>query len=119
MLDRARLQGYAAGYERRRAAHRAEIRAEADAARTRVRALAEICRRHGARRVRLFGSLVTHRFGETPDIDLAVEGVPPDHFFDLLAELQVSAAPFEVDLIDVADAPREMWTRIDLEGIDV
>jgi predicted nucleotidyltransferase len=93
MLDRARLQGYAAGYERRRAAHRAEIRAEAEAARTRVPPLAEICRRYGARRVRLFGSLVTHRFGESPDIDLAVEGLPPNHFFDLLAELQDTRLP--------------------------
>ncbi len=118
-VDRELLLSYVAGYDRRRDARRAEIRAQADAARALVPALADLCRGHGARRVRLFGSLVTGRFGETPDIDLAVDDLPPERFFDLLATLQVHAAPTEVDLVDLADAPAELRARIEAEGMEV
>ncbi len=53
--------------------------------------------------MRLFGSFITGRYGATPDIDLAVDGLPAARFFDLLAALQVRAAPIEVDLVEMAD----------------
>ena len=74
---------------------------------------------HGARSVRLFGSLVTGRLGHTPDIDLAVEGVPAEDFFDLLAELQVQAAPTEIDLVDIETASPELRRHIEAEGRDI
>ena len=78
--------------------------------------LADLCREYGARQVRLFGSLVTGRFGHTPDIDLAIDDLPPQRFFDLLAALQIRAAPIEVDLVDMATASAELRRCIEAEG---
>ncbi|HRJ17931.1 MAG TPA: nucleotidyltransferase family protein [Bryobacteraceae bacterium] len=38
--------------------------------------LAEFCRRHGVRRLLLFGSVLTERFTESSDIDVLVEFQP-------------------------------------------
>ena len=108
-----------AGYDRRRAERLAEIGARATSARALVPDLADLCRRGGARRVRLFGSLVTGRFGATPDVDLAVEGLPSERFFDVLSELQIRAAPIEVDLVDLTDAGPELRSRIEADGVEV
>lgn len=118
-MDPAKLREYVEGYDRRRAAALAERARLAEEARAKVPALAAICRRYGATRVRLFGSLVTRRYGATPDIDLAVRGVPPDRYFSLWAELDTPALPAEVDLIDMADGPPSLRARIEEEGIDV
>jgi predicted nucleotidyltransferase len=115
-MDPAKLREYVAGYDRRQAARAAERRAQADRARALAPELADLCRQYGARSVRLFGSLVTGRYGSTPDIDLAVEDLPPARFFDLLAALQVRAAPIEVDLVDIRTAPPELRRAIDAEG---
>jgi predicted nucleotidyltransferase len=81
--------------------------------------LADICRRHGAQRVRLFGSLVTGQLGETPDVDLAVDGLPAERYFDLLGALQLHAAPTEVDLVDLSCAPPELRACVEKHGVDV
>jgi len=115
-MDPARLREYVAGYDRRRAARLAERNARAEAARTLAPALAEICRAYGARQVRLFGSLVTGHYGATPDIDLAVDDLPDERFFDLLSTLQIRAAPIEVDLIDMNTASPELRRAIESQG---
>ena len=92
-MDPAKVLEYVAAYDRRRASRLAIRDARAEQARDLAPALADICREYGARRVRLFGSLVTGRYGSTPDIDLAVDGLPAERFFDLLAALQIRAAP--------------------------
>jgi predicted nucleotidyltransferase len=117
-MDPAKLREYVEGYDRRRAARAAEREKAAARARALVPQLAELCRQHGARRVRLFGSLVTGRHGETPDVDLAVDGLPPAEYFDLLAALQRAAAPTEVDLVDTASCPPELLARIEQDGVD-
>jgi predicted nucleotidyltransferase len=55
---------------------------------------------HGASRVWLFGSLAWGRpQDERSDIDLAVEGLPPDRYYRLLSELdQLVHCP--VDLVE-------------------
>jgi predicted nucleotidyltransferase len=55
---------------------------------------------HGASRVWLFGSLAIGRpQDERSDIDLAVEGLPPDRYYRLLSELdQLVQCP--VDLVE-------------------
>src|SRR3989442_14815298 len=107
-MDSAKLQEYVAGYDRRRAAQFAERRERADRARALAPILADLCREYGAGRVRLFGSLATGRYGHTPDIDLAVDDLPPERFFDLLAALKIRAAPIEVDLVDMKTASPEI-----------
>ena len=59
----------------------------------------EILQKYGCRRIILFGSLVREgrHISERSDIDLAVEGLPPEKFFSALGELMLSL-PFPVDL---------------------
>lgn len=60
-----------------------------------------LARQFGVRRVILFGSLVRGRFGETSDIDLAVEGLSKKDYFATVAEANsltsrwVDLKPFE------------------------
>ena len=117
-MDPMLLREYVDGYDRRRAERLAERDAAAERARALVPMLAEACRRRGASRVRLFGSLVTGRYGATPDVDLAIAGLPPDQFFDLLAELTRLASPVDVDLIETELAPPGLLARIEAEGVD-
>lgn len=77
--------------------------------------------RFGARRVRVFGSLPTPWFHERSDIDLAVEGIPPDRLSEAEATLADLAPEFHVDLVsleEIGDAPR-LLHRIEEEGMDL
>jgi len=117
-MDPDTLRSYVDGYDDRRAALLATRREVAATARSSTTALATICRRYGARSVRLFGSLVTGHLGPEPDIDLAVEGVPRERFLDLYAEV-LRAAPVPVDLVDLDTAAASLRTRIEHEGKDL
>ncbi len=77
--------------------------------------------RFGARRVRVFGSLPTPWFQEGSDIDLAVEGIPPERLGEAEAALAELAPDFRVDLVpieEIQDAPR-LLRRIEEEGVDL
>jgi uncharacterized protein len=54
--------------------------------------LAELCRRHGIRKLELFGSVVRDDFGPESDVDVMVEfepgRTPGLGFFDIAAELE-------------------------------
>ena len=117
-MDPAELREYVDSYDRRKATRLAERRATAARAAALVPMLAAACRRRGARRVRLFGSLVTGEHGDTPDVDLAIEGLPPDQFFDLLAEVTRAASPIDVDLVELELASPGLRARIEADGID-
>ncbi len=73
--------------------------------------------RFGAATVLAFGSLVhPERFDERSDIDLAVAGIPPSHFFKAWAAV-AAATRFDVDLVDLADCPLALQRAILEEGI--
>ncbi|MGQ9825056.1 MAG: nucleotidyltransferase family protein [Desulfotomaculales bacterium] len=60
----------------------------------------------GVQKVWLFGSLALYakglrKFTAKSDIDLAVEGLPPERFFPVLSLLNKNS-PREVDLVDIA-----------------
>ena len=61
---------------------------------------------YGARRVWLFGSLAHRRFvHDRSDIDLAVEGLPPEDYFPALVAIWNLLPPgFELDLVPLEDA---------------
>lgn len=46
-------------------------------------AIQEICRRHGATNIRIFGSIARHEAGEESDIDFLVDLEPGRTLFDL------------------------------------
>ena len=57
----------------------------------------------GARRVYIFGSLVeTDRAANANDIDIAVEGLPPEHFFRAYGQLMMKL-DHQFDLVDLSN----------------
>lgn len=90
-----------------------------DGRQLRAREAAENCARvlkeqFGVRSVYLFGSVA----GQSPwhsrsDIDLAVEGLPPDQYMTALSTLwSLLPEGLELDLITLEDAPSELVARI-------
>jgi len=64
-----------------------------------------ISREHGAQKIWLFGSMLDpHPETEPNDIDLAVEGVPPEKFFRLWGKLD-SQFQKNVDLVYLDNDP--------------
>ena len=83
-------------------------------------ALDAFCRRHGIRRLALFGSAFSDRFGRDSDIDLLVEFVP-DHTPGLLALAQMeleltNLIGREVDLRTLGDLSRYFRDRVIAEA---
>lgn len=69
-----------------------------------------------ASRVVLFGSLLSDRFHETSDLDLAVWNLPEASYFKAVSRLLALSA-FAVDLVEVQYAPPEMLEAI-AQGIE-
>jgi predicted nucleotidyltransferase len=89
---------YLEGWRRRFAEQEAESRALAAQARAALPEAVAILKKYGVRRVILFGSLCREgRFHRGSDIDLAVEGLPPQKFFRAGADLMM-ALDWPVDL---------------------
>lgn len=78
-----------------------------------------LCKKYGARRVYLIGSLKEpEAFHDRSDIDLVVEGLPPRLYFKALAELwRQLPAGLELDLIPLEDADPELRSRALKEGV--
>jgi uncharacterized protein len=73
---------------------------------------------HGARAVRLFGSMAVGGFTEHSDVDLAVEGLDDSRYFAALADLMaLFGGP--VDLVRVESAAASLKDRIAAEGLPV
>jgi predicted nucleotidyltransferase len=70
--------------------------------------------RFGAKRVIPFGSVVGHgTWHAGSDLDLAVEGVAPEHFFRAWSTLHaLLPAGLEVDLVDLEQAGEALRARI-------
>ena len=83
-------------------------------ARVALGAIAETLVRHGARRVILFGSLATGRFGLDSDIDVAVEGVA--EIFAAAAEAE-RVSGFTIDLLPLESAFDHVRRRVEREGV--
>ena len=102
---------------RRRAA--AELQRRTDAGRKAARECARVLvERYGARRVWLFGSLARRCSAHAgSDIDLAVEGLPPEKYFRVLADIwERLPAGFELDLVPLEDAKPDLVALVLEEG---
>ena len=88
----------------------------ADVLRQAIPAAAAMLRsRFGVTRVLLFGSLVTGDVHAESDIDLAVEGLAPERYFEALGEL-FRTLPANVDLVRLEEASSSLGDRIAAEG---
>lgn len=117
-LDPERFAAYAAAWKRRARERETEDRRRAEEALAEARRAARIlAERYGVTRVTLFGSLAWPRpFRHDSDIDLAVEGLAPEHFFRADAEL-AREIPFPVDLKPLPDCWPSLRERIEREGL--
>jgi len=89
---------YIEGWRRRFAEQETESRALAAPARHVLSEAVTILKKHGAKRIILFGSLCREgRFHRGSDIDLAVEGIPPQKFIRAGADLMM-ALDWPIDL---------------------
>jgi predicted nucleotidyltransferase len=71
--------------------------------------------RHGATKVWLFGSLASGQPTAESDVDLAVEGLASDAYFNALADLMaVFGGP--VDLVRLEEASESLRDRVSAEG---
>ena len=69
---------------------KAESLALADSARADLKKAIEILRNYGAKRILLYGSLCrSGQFHRRSDIDLVVEGIPPQHFLRAAGDLMM------------------------------
>lgn len=84
-----------------------------------ARQTAEMLRHEfGANQIIAYGSLTAKGpFDERSDIDLAVAGHQSVHFFRAYAQAMRIAAPFKLDLIDLADCPESMRESILKHGV--
>lgn len=116
-LDPERFAAYAAAWKRRTREREKEDHQRAEEALVEARRAARIlAERYAADRVILFGSLAWPRpFRRDSDIDLAVEGLAPEHFFRADAEL-AREIPFPIDLKLLSDCPPGLRERIEREG---
>lgn len=75
--------------------------------------------KYGVHKVYLVGSLTEpEAFHDRSDIDLVVEGLPPELYFKALAELWRCLPPgVELDLIPFEDADPELHKRLLEEGV--
>ena len=65
-----------------------------------VKAAAVVLKERGAREVYIFGSVATGNIHEDSDVDIAVEGLPPELFFKVMGEVN-SLLGRSLDLIDL------------------
>jgi uncharacterized protein len=111
---------YAAGWTRR---HRDKTRAldrSTQAKLAAARRIAEVlARQYGVDRVYLLGSLARGTtVHESSDVDIAVEGLAPDRYFEALAELWDLLPPgAELDMVPLEYASAEMLAVVKSEGV--
>ena len=88
------------------------------AARADARRIAHFLRRRGAKRVIGIGSAFVpdRRFTQRSDLDLAVEGLPPERFFRDFARAADMTA-FELDLVPLEAATDYLRQAVRDEGV--
>ncbi|NCC36141.1 MAG: nucleotidyltransferase domain-containing protein [Chloroflexia bacterium] len=76
--------------------------------------------KYGVTRVRVFGSLLApDQFHRQSDVDLAVEGLAVEHYWDALADVLFLDNQIVVDLVDPELCPPAIWTIVEREGVDL
>lgn len=68
-----------------------------------IRQVVDILLRNGAEEVYLFGSYARGESTEKSDLDLAVKGMPPEHFFRAVGEA-CAVVPVPVDIVDLDES---------------
>ena len=76
--------------------------------------------RYGVKTVFLFGSLLSpNTVHPNSDLDLAVRGLPLDHYSDAVGTLLLSIKGISIDLVRLEDAPLSLKTAILQTGVEL
>ncbi|PSN20156.1 hypothetical protein C7271_03630 [filamentous cyanobacterium CCP5] len=75
-------------------------------------------REFGATRIIVFGSLLSDRFGDDSDIDLAVEGIPKERYFEAVARVNEFSDRW-VDLKPLEDLDTHFRQRALATGVEI
>lgn len=70
--------------------------------------------------VYLFGSWARHEEKRTSDIDIAIqsdEKIPITKMVDLRERIEESTLPYQVDLVNLANASHDLVKKVEKEGI--
>lgn len=82
------------------------------------RQLGELARRHGARKLVLFGYRARGDFRERSDIDLAVYGMPPENQTSFWLDAEELPTLLKLDIVHVApDMDSEFLSNIEKDGV--
>lgn len=93
----------------------AEQRRAQEARRRLPAVVRELVERFGARRVVLFGSLLSGRLHERSDIDIAVEGLAPERYWEALWRCS-EALGHDVDLVPIEGASPALRETVEVDG---
>jgi uncharacterized protein len=87
----------------------------------RVRRAARVLKEEfGARRVVLFGSLAHQAwFAADSDVDLAVEGLLAEHYWDAWRAVEDIVADRPVDLIEIESASPSLLESVERHGVEL
>ena len=113
-------EDYVAGWRRRLSADKVRRNMRVQEALSAAQRCAHLLyENYGVRKVYLFGSLnEPERFHDRSDIDLVVDGLPPNLYFKAVAELWRLLPPgMELDLIPFEDAYSNLRERVVEEGV--
>jgi predicted nucleotidyltransferase len=115
------MEAYRATARRRRQKKEIQLKRKRENALHLAKEAAEILKQQfGAKRVVLFGSLlVSERFHERSDIDLAVWGLAEKDYYRSVGRLLSLDLEFNVDLIRIEWAPSKLAEAIEQEGIEL
>jgi predicted nucleotidyltransferase len=115
-VSRFDVSGYAAGLRtRERARRRAEAERRGRMQRALPAAVEELVQQFGVKKVVLFGSLARGDAGLESDVDLLVDALPPERWFEAMARLS-AVLDADVDLVSSGSTPPEVLERALAEG---
>lgn len=107
-------------HRRNQDADREQVRRRKQARNAARRAAVCLKRDYDASRVVLFGSFARERrLGPRSDIDLAAWGVPAASYYEAVARVQETVAPFEADLIRMERSPTSLRDHVQQEGMEL
>jgi predicted nucleotidyltransferase len=76
--------------------------------------------RYGVNRVRVFGSLLhPDQFHAKSDVDLAVEGLAVQDYWDAVADILFLDDEITIDLVDPSTCLPPVWATVEREGVEL
>jgi uncharacterized protein len=108
-----RLDPYIDRWKTRLALQQSQNKALAEQARQKLPQILQLLTtQYQATQIILFGSLAKGTFHTESDIDLAVAGIPPAHYFSALAAINRLGDPFQIDLKPLEDLEPHFYQRV-------